>query len=68
MITTIVLIWVAMQLQAPLWVYVAVVTQGLLQILDFVLHIALKVQKKKLKKAVDELADTAGRLMNGEDE
>lgn len=55
MLTLIVLIWVAVKLQAPLWVYVILIAELLLSVTNAVLDAILKIQKKQLKKAQDEL-------------
>lgn len=52
MLITIVLLWVAITLKAPLWVYVIVVLALVSQTLSFAVDVIDKVQKKQIERAV----------------
>lgn len=68
MIVSIVLLWMAMQMQAPLWVYVCVIGEMVLLTLDAILKIVSRIQKRKLEEASDKLRDQLHRLGCSEDE
>ena len=57
MLTTIILFWMAIKLQAPTWVYFILSLKLVLEIVNTVLDILLKLterSKKKWEKKVDE--------------
>lgn len=63
MLESIVLLWIAVQLQAPLWVYIIVFLMLLSSTLTFVVDVINKVEKKRLKRAEqkrDELLERYG--------
>lgn len=62
MLITIVLIWMAMQMQAPLWVYVLLVSNLTLQIINLILEIVLKVQEKQIEKEKELLRENLRKL------
>lgn len=63
MLESIVLLWIAVQLQAPMWVYAIVILMLLSSTLSFIVDIIDKVEKKRLKRAEqkrDELLERYG--------
>lgn len=55
MLTTIALLWVAIKMQAPLWVYVCVIGQLVLLVISAVLDIINRILKRKNEKLKKEL-------------
>lgn len=58
MFESIVLLWIAVQLQAPLWVYVIVMLMLVISTLSFVLETIKKVQERRIKRASEKLGIT----------
>ena len=61
MLESIVLLWIAVQLKAPLWVYIIVILMLVINTLSSVLEIINKVQEKRLKRASEKLGITEER-------
>ena len=61
MLESIVLLWIAVQLQAPLWVYVIIMLMLVISTLSFVLETIKKVQERRLKRASEKLGITEER-------
>lgn len=57
MLTAIVLFWMAVQLQTPTWVYFIISLMFVTNLLNFLLGIIDKVQKKQIEKNMAELTD-----------
>lgn len=57
MLTTIILFWIAVQLQAPTWVYFIISFMLVTSVLNILLEVIDKVQKRQIKKGVAELTD-----------
>ncbi len=57
MLTAIVLLWIAIKLQAPLWVYFIISLMFVTSLLSFVLGVIDKAQKRQIKKGMAELTD-----------
>ena len=60
MLTAIVLLWIAIKLQAPLWVFTIIVLMFLTSALQLILHYVEKAQKKRLNKMLDDLDSLTG--------
>lgn len=58
MLESIVLLWIAVQLQAPLWVYIIIMLMLVISALSFVMETIKKVQKKRIKRASEKLGIT----------
>lgn len=58
MLESIVLLWIAVQLQAPLWVYIIVMLMLVISTLSFVLETIKKVQERRIKRASEKLGIT----------
>ena len=58
MLESIVLLWIAVKLQAPLWVYIIVMLMLVISTLSSILEIIQKVQEKRIKKASEKLGIT----------
>lgn len=58
MLESIVLLWIAVQLQAPLWVYIIIMLMLVISTLSFVLEIIKKVQERQIKRASEKLGIT----------
>ena len=50
MLESIVLLWIAVQLQAPLWVYIIVILMLVTGTLSFIVDIIDKVEKKQIER------------------
>ena len=61
MLESIILLWIAVKLQAPLWVYVIVMLMLVISTLSFVLETIKKVQERRLKRASKKLGITEER-------
>lgn len=61
MLESIVLLWIAVQLQAPLWVYAIVILMLVINTLLFVLETIKKVQERRIKRASEKLGITEER-------
>ncbi len=57
MLTAIVLFWMAMQLEAPIWVYFIISLMFVTSLLNVMLDLVSKWQKRQIKKTVAELTD-----------
>lgn len=57
MLTAIVLFWMAIKLQAPIWVYCIISLMFVTSLLNVLLDIIDKVQKKQIKKDMAKLTD-----------
>lgn len=57
MLTAIVLFWMAMQLEAPIWVYFIISLMFVTNLLTFTLDIIDKAQKRQIKKNMAKLTD-----------
>lgn len=57
MLEAIVLLWMAIKLQAPTWVYFIISFMLVIGVLNFVIDVIDKVQKKQIEKGVAELTD-----------
>ncbi len=57
MLTTIVLLWIAIKLQAPTWVYFIISFMLVTSLLNILLDIIDKMQKRQIKKTMAELTD-----------
>lgn len=60
MLEAIVLLWMAIKMQAPIWVLAIVVLMLLVTTSSALLSVAEKIQKKKLKKPLDNFDPTTG--------
>ena len=60
MLEAIVLLWMAIKMQAPIWVLAIVVLMLLATTLSALLSVVEKIQKKKLKKMFDDFDPTTG--------
>lgn len=60
MLTAIVLLWIAIKLQAPLWVFAIIVLMFLTSALQLILHYVKKAQKKRLGKMLDDFDPLTG--------
>lgn len=67
MLTAIVLLWMAIKLQAPTWIYVLIVLYMALLVINTILDMVNKIQKRKLEKLQNELADKMRTLGINED-
>lgn len=61
MLESIVLLWIAVQLKAPLWVYIIVMLMLVISTLSFVLETIKKVQERRIKRASEKLGITEER-------
>lgn len=61
MLESIILLWIAVKLQAPLWVYVIIMLMLVISTLSFVLETIKKVQERRLKRASEKLGITEKR-------
>lgn len=57
MLITIALLWIAIKLQAPTWVYFIISLMFVTSLLNVMLDIIDKVQKRQIKKKMAELTD-----------
>lgn len=57
MLITIALLWVAIKMQAPLWVYACVIGQLVLLVISTVLDIINRILKRKNEKLKKELSE-----------
>jgi len=57
MLTAIVLFWMAIKLQAPIWVYFIISLMFVTSLLNVILDIIDKMQKKQIKKDMAKLTD-----------
>ena len=57
MLTAIILFWMAMQLEAPTWVYFIISLMFVTSLLNVMLDLVNKWQKRQIKKTVAELTD-----------
>ena len=57
MLTAIVLFWIAIKLQAPIWVYFIISLMFVTSLLNVILDIIDKMQKKQIKKDMARLTD-----------
>lgn len=57
MLTAIVLLWMAIKLQAPTWVYFIISLMFVTSLLNVMIDIIDKWQKRQIKKGVAELTD-----------
>ena len=57
MLTAIVLLWIAIKLQAPFWVYFIISLMLVISALQLILHLIDKAQKRQIKKSMAELTD-----------
>lgn len=57
MLIAIVLLWIAIKLQAPTWVYFIISFMLVTSVLNILLELIDKVQKKQIKKKMAELTD-----------
>lgn len=58
MLVYIVLLWVLIKLQAPIWCYAIIILGILMQTINFILDIAIKVEEKKLNREAEKLAES----------
>lgn len=58
MLESIILLWIAVKLNAPLWIYVIVMLMLVISTLSFVLETIKKVQEKRIKRASEKLGIT----------
>ena len=52
MLTAIVLLWIAIKLHAPLWVFAIIVLMFLASALSYSLHVIEKIQKRRIEDAI----------------
>ena len=57
MLTTIVLFWMAVQLQAPTWVYFIISLMFVTSLLNVMLDLVSKWQKRQIEKHITKLSD-----------
>lgn len=60
MLEAIVLLWMAIKLEAPIWVFIIVVLMLVATTLSALLSVVEKIQKKKLKKLLDDFDPVTG--------
>lgn len=68
MLTTIILFWVAIQLQAPTWVFFILSLKLVLEIVNAFLDIALKLTERSKKKAEERLEEQMEMLKRRDEE
>lgn len=68
MLTAIVLFWVAVQLQAPTWVYFILSLKLVLEIVNAFLDIALKLTERSKKKAEERFEEQMEMLKRRDEE
>lgn len=68
MLTTIVLFWVAIKLQAPTWVFFILSLKLVLEIVNAFLDIALKLTERSKKKAEERFEEQMEMLKRRDEE